>query len=1099
VDVDAWLRGLGLERYVEIFAANAVGLDVLPDLTDGDLKELGIPLGDRKRLLKAAAALRPAVTKAAPAGDAATAEEPPGERRQVAVLFADLAGYTALSRELDAEEVHALLERFFARADRVVEEHGGRVDKHVGDCVMAVFGAPVAHGNDAERAVRAALAIRDAMPAVAAEVGRPVAVHVGVAGGEVVASGTGSPGHREYTVTGDSVNLAARLTEAARPGEILVSDAVRRALLDRLDCEGAGALAVKGFAAPVQAWRLAAVHDPSAAAHRPLVGRDAECGQFRAVLAACAESGRGQAVLVRGEAGIGKTRLVEEFARLAAERGFACHASLVLDFGTGTGRDAVRTLVRALLGLDRATGGLEASEAAARAAMADGLVVEADAVFLNDLLDLPQPVELRALYDAMDNASRNQGKRATVARLIERASARQPRFLLVEDVHWADRLTLAHLAQLAITAAGCPALLVMTTRSEGDPLDQAWRAATGGSPLLMIDLGPLDPVAARALAEPFLAANAALAERCVRRAAGNPLFLEQLLRHAEEGADVAVPGSVRSLVQARLDRLDPADKAALQAASVLGQRFDAAVLAHVLERPGYVPDSLVAHMLVRPQAEGGFLFAHALIRDAVYDGLLRSRRRELHRRAAAWFADRDPVLHAEHLDRAEDAAAARAYLVAARAQAAGYRNEAALRLVQRGLELAAEPTDQPALTLFEGDILHDLGAMPEALAAYGRALEVAGGDAERCRAWIGLAAVKRVTDDLDGASADLERAEAAASGQGLLAEAARVHYLRGNLCFPRGDIDGCLREHGRALELARRAKAPELEAAALGGLGDAEYVRGRMISAHERLSECIELCRQYGLGRIEVANLAQVAHTMVYFRPQGEAAEQATMAAQAAARVGHLRAELNARAAAMFALFNLDEVAACREQAENGQALVRRLGAWRFEASCLRHLGRLALRDGRRGEAVDLLREAVEVCRRTGITFEGPRTLSALALAVEDRAERRALLAEGEAIIRGGCVGHNPLWFYPDAIEVCLELGKPDEAEGHAAALEEFTRPEPLPWAAFYVARGHALAAWDRGKRDDATRAELERLADEARRAGLHLALPALEAALAMP
>ena len=569
------------------------------------------------------------------------------------------------------------------------------------------------------------------------------------------------------------------------------------------------------------------------------------------------------------------------------------------------------------------------------------------------------------------------------------------------------------------------------------------------------------------------------------------------MQHAEERAadGTTVPGSVRSLVQARLDRLDPAEKAALQAASALGQRFDDAVLAHVLERPGYVPDGLVAHLLVRPQAEGGYLFAHALIRDAVYDSVLRSRRRELHRRAAAWFAVRDPVLHAEHLDRAGDPAAACAYLAAARMQAVGYRYEAALRLAQRGLELVANSIDRSPLALLEGDILHDLGAMPEALAAYQRALDAAADETNRCQAWIGLAAVKRVTDDLEGAFADLERAAAAAEEQSLLPETARVHYLRGNLLFPRGDIAGCLREHGRSLELARRAGIPELEAAALGGLGDAEYMRGRMISAHARLSECVELCRRHGFGRIEVANLAQAAHTMLYFRPQKEVAERALAAAEAAARVGHLRAEMNARAAAMFALFNLDEVAACWEQAERGQGLVRRLGAWRFEASCLRHLGRLALRDGRRNDAVERLREAVEVCRRTGITFEGPRTLSALALGVGDRAERRALLAEGEAIIRGGCVGHNPLWFYPDAIEVCLELGECGEAERYAAALEDYTRSEPLPWADFYVARGRALAAQGRGRRDEATKATLERLIGDARHNGLHVALPTLEAA----
>jgi class 3 adenylate cyclase len=244
VDVAAWLRGLGLGEYAPAFGENAVDADVLPDLADPDLLALGRhparaseedPPGHR-----GPAGRSP--TRAAPRGDPVAQ----GERRQVAVLFADLAGFTALGRELGAEETHALLGRFFGRADRIVQEHGGRVDKHIGDCVMAVFGAPVAHGNDAERAARAALAIRDAVPPLAAGIGRPLDVHIGLAGGQVVASGTGSEAHREYTVTGESVNLAARLTDAAAPGEILVSDAVRAALAGRMDCAPHGALRPRG-------------------------------------------------------------------------------------------------------------------------------------------------------------------------------------------------------------------------------------------------------------------------------------------------------------------------------------------------------------------------------------------------------------------------------------------------------------------------------------------------------------------------------------------------------------------------------------------------------------------------------------------------------------------------------------------------------------------------------------------------------------------------------------------------------------------------------------------------------------------------------------
>ena len=274
-----------------------------------------------------------------------------GERRQVTVLFCDLVGYTRLSQQLDAEEVHAVLERFFARVDGIVESFGGTVDKHMGDCVMAVFGAPVAHGNDPERAARAALAIRDAMPDLGAKIGRPVAVHLGLASGQVVASGTGSEAHRAYTVTGDSVNLASRLTDQAGSGEILISDAVRRLLSERFVCSPAGALEVKGLTEPVVAWNLGGVRDEAEPLGQVFVGRRTEIAQFDGALQACLDVGSGQAVHLRGEAGIGKTRLLEEWQRRAAARGFACHTGLVLDFGTATGQDAIRAMVRSLLGL----------------------------------------------------------------------------------------------------------------------------------------------------------------------------------------------------------------------------------------------------------------------------------------------------------------------------------------------------------------------------------------------------------------------------------------------------------------------------------------------------------------------------------------------------------------------------------------------------------------------------------------------------------------------------------------------------------------------------------------------------------------------------
>jgi class 3 adenylate cyclase len=243
-----------------------------------------------------------------------------GERRQVAVLFADLVGYTTLAKALDAEEVHNLLGCFFDRVDRLVKEHGGHVDKHIGDCVMAVFGAPISHGNDAERAVRAALAIQEAMPALSVELGRQVQVHIGVAGGQVVASGSGSENHREYTVTGDTVNFASRLTDIAAPDEILVSETIWRALAGRMECADKGQLTLKGFGQPVRAWRLLNFYEGPLSGRQPFIGRSTELQHFAAALNACLSSGRGQAIYVRGEAGMGKTRLLEEF-QATAERG----------------------------------------------------------------------------------------------------------------------------------------------------------------------------------------------------------------------------------------------------------------------------------------------------------------------------------------------------------------------------------------------------------------------------------------------------------------------------------------------------------------------------------------------------------------------------------------------------------------------------------------------------------------------------------------------------------------------------------------------------------------------------------------------------------
>jgi tetratricopeptide (TPR) repeat protein len=696
----------------------------------------------------------------------------------------------------------------------------------------------------------------------------------------------------------------------------------------------------------------------------------------------------------------------------------------------------------------------------------------------------------------MDNATRNRGKRATAASLVEAFSKHQAMLLVVEDVHWADRPTLEHLATLTETVAGCPTLLVMTSRIEGDPLDLAWRSSTAARPLMTIDLGPLRPQEATALAGAYLDATADFAQRCVERAAGNPLFLEQLLRHAEQSSAASVPGSVQSLVQARIDQLDARDKQALQAASVFGQRFALEALRHLTDVPDYSCATLVRRFLIRPVGDD-FLFAHALIRDAVYDSLLRARRRELHLHAAAWFADRDLVLHAEHLDRAEDPTAPEAYLAAARAEAAGYHYERALALTDRGLAIAIDPARRFALTCFQGEITHDLGAMAESRAAYERALESAANECERVPAWIGLAAVKRVTEDLDGASADLDLAQAAAERHGLLEEQGRIHFLRGNLYFPRGNIEGCLSEHQKSLELGRAAGSAELEANALGGLGDAEYVRGRMLTARGYFERCIEVCRKHGFGRIEVASLPMAAFTRFYAGELPGAYADALAAMAAAERVGHHRAAIITCHIVCLAAVSQAELAVASRHVERAIDLSRQLGAQRFEAEGHWFQAEIMHAEGRRTEALVSIRHALEISRETGMTFLGPAILGGLPQINLAPDERRAALAEGERLLATGSISHNHLFFYQRAIETALAQDDWSEAERYAQALADHTRREHLPYIDVVVARAQALAALGRGRRDSETLETLRQVRDRAEAIGWRSMIPNLDAALA--
>ena len=1014
----------------------------------------------------------------APASDQSFPAE--AEIRQLTVLACE---YADAPEPADPEELHRRSDRLHRVVRGIAEGYGGSTERLHDDSAVVLFGLSRAHTDDTERAVRAALQLRES--ALGQDTGPPLTLRVGIASGRVLLSPSGDDG--SPVLSGQALKLASELLSLAATGEILVA----------ADSWGSD-LAARGQASPRvfsraggDVLRAHAVERLSEDAVRrsPCIGRDGELAQFAGVLRGVRDRGRGQIILVRGEAGIGKTRLVEEFARVAEAQGFAGHVGLVLDFGEARAAAAIPAIVRSLLA--QAANGPSGS-AAVEHAIAAGIIPADREMFLFHLMQEPLPERLGTTFAALDVTTRQRLLLDTLTLLVRGAGAVQPAMIVVEDLHWAGPPTRDLLGAIGAAIAGTKGILVVTTRSMADHSAAALRGA-GGS-VLTFDLGPLYHEDATRLAEQITGAISPRVLSSVERAGGNPLFLEHLLRR--DGSDAGdLPGSVHGVVQARMDDLDEASRRVLKAASVLGQVVSAPALEAILGRPAAC-ERLAQEGLLRPVADG-HLFSHAVVVESAYLSLPKSERAAMHLRAADWFAARDPAMRAAHLDRAEDPAAPRAYLDAARAEAGAYRHESAIALAERGLVLASDPGQRYALARHRAEWLLEKGAVAEAGKAFETVLGLASSDNERSEGLLGSAAVKRIIDDLDGALADLARAGEMAGRSGLPGIAARIHILRGNLLFPRGDLGGCLHEHGSALALAREAGDTASEIAALGGLGDVEYMHGRMRSASERFATCVELASREGLGRVAAANRPMLALTHIFCGNARVALSHGSAAIADAARIGHLRAETIARHSAYLAHHALMEFEPAMTHAQAALDLARQFGAPRFEAEALSFRAELHGLAGSRGKALADIGQALAIARQTGMDFYGPALLVTLARITDDPSARVAALAEADALLETNSLGHNHLLGRRDAIEVCLDAKDWEGAEHHASALERFCRCEELPWSGFFARRGHVLARLLRNGGDRTAPATLDTLTAEAQACGYLIALPALGAARA--
>ena len=662
MDVGGWLRNLGLDKYEAAFRENGIDGQVLRHITAEDLREIGVAtVGERRRLLAAIAELAapsPATEPRPPPSPTVRPKTPEvsAERRPITVMFCDLVGSTALASRLDAEDWRNLVNAYLDEASGAVTGMGGHVLKRLGDGLMALFGYPHAQENDAERAVRAALAIQRALAVLnARNSGKgalELSARVGLESGPVVVEGTGE-------VFGEAPNIAARVQGLAEPGAVVVTANLHRQVAGLFVAEHKGAHALKGIAAPVTLYRIVRASGGRRAGARtltPLVGREEELGHLRRLWERV-RTGAGQLTLIVGEPGIGKSRLVEEFRGTLGETPHTFVELSSSQLLKNTPLHPIAEWGRARFGpdepADRRLADLE------NTLRLIGLDPAEYAPLIAPLVDVPPP-EQRAAKFAPEELRRRQ--LAALVTWFLAGARSQPVALAFEDLHWADPTSLDLMQALAERGAQAPLLILATARPEFRP---SWSLRSHHS---VIALSPLDRAdVARMVGE--LAARHALSREVVEgvseRSGGVPLFVEEvtrlLLERGEAGGLHAIPPTLQQSLAARLDRLGEAREVA-QIGAVLGRDFTSALLSAVGEigDPALQSalDRLAGADLLIVEGAGAhaiYRFKHALIQDAAYDSLLKSRRQALHGRAAELLRDQpeaEPEAIAHHFTEA---------------------------------------------------------------------------------------------------------------------------------------------------------------------------------------------------------------------------------------------------------------------------------------------------------------------------------------------------------------------------------------------------------------------------------------------------------------
>jgi len=978
----------------------------------------------------------------------------PEERRNATVLFADLSGYTAVAERLDPEAVKSFVDRALRRLGQEVVRYGGTVDKYIGDNVMAVFGAPVSHEDDPERAVRAGLAMQAAMDEINTDIeaatGVRFSLRVGINSGEVLAGQVGDG----YTVIGDVVNVASRLQSAARPGSVTVGETTHRLTRGPIEYEELKPLSLKGKAEPVPAWEAVRLLVSGTAARgsrsaAPLIGREDESSLLLSLFDRVVREGRPHLVTVIGQAGVGKTRLLREFATRVAEREqmAAFRVGHCPAYGARLAYWALGEIIRGqfeivdtddsqlawaklLHGIEAVSTKLETDEPperlAATIARPLGIEPPADLAIATGLHDAEDPQQMR---DRLFSAVRS---------LVEAASKRWPVVIAIEDIHWADEGMLDLIDYMARWIRG-PALIVCLARDELLERRPGWGG--GRRNYTTIALEPLSQGETRELVTALLpggngsSANGHgdLIPQVAERSAGNPLFVEEMVnRIREEGSkDVqTLPESVHAVLAARLDSLSAPERRVLQHASVVGQTFWDGSLVGLEDEEGIdlsdalneleEKDLVVSSPGSRLAGEHEYVFKHVLIRDVAYSTLPKVVRARRHAQVAAFIEERAAersegvvAMVADHYGRAAalgaDADVGSAELQAINAKALGalesagdaaaslYSNQEAIGHYETALSLGREldssgsdPSSRARIAEKLGDVALRLGRVDQATEVWGECLDYHRRQEDLARVGdlhrkIGAGLWHK--GDREGSIEHYQKGIDLLKDGPACLELVRLYEEAASLYMHTGDNMLAIYASEKALRLAERLGEAGAASRAHGIFGRVFGRIGDSERARQNLERSVELARDSDPGEAVRALLTLGYHLEVSEADYEGAGAAYREALELAEQTGDLpsKVELHAALAQLAAHGGNWEVVAL--EADASGSLAEREGL--TGKMCFPYMmqGMLRWREGNFDEAAKGLRRAAELAEQVGRSEVAFQSLYWLAASLRQRGD----------------------------------------------------------------------------------------------------------------